>query len=229
MRSEPELKRGQASHFLHLDNEVLGFDRSGVTVDVDDFEMTARAALRTGEVEELAAAVAAYGGELLPEDRYADWAAERRAEVTDLSARLLLELAAALVRKGVVREATDYLRQALQAEPTQEEIARRLIRLLVRSGNRHEALRQYRRTTEALQRELGVEPEPETVALHAELLAGQHQTHVRILTGGSSAPGRRPGRAAATYPVRICRTRAGGPPGRRAPPKRRCSAAAAWC
>jgi predicted ATPase len=63
-------------------------------VDVDRFSVAAANARQTRTPGAYRAALALYGGELLPENRYDDWAAERRDELTDLAAELDAELAA---------------------------------------------------------------------------------------------------------------------------------------
>jgi predicted ATPase len=65
-------------------------------VDVDRLERTAADARRAGTPAAYREALAVYGGELLPENRYDDWAAVRREELS----RLHDELAAGLARLG---------------------------------------------------------------------------------------------------------------------------------
>ena len=57
-------------------------------VDVDRLEQAAADARRTGTLAAYRGALELYGGELLPENRYDDWAASRRDELTDLAAEL---------------------------------------------------------------------------------------------------------------------------------------------
>ena len=57
-------------------------------VDVDRFELAAADARRAGTAAAYRAALAVYGGELLPENRYDDWAIGRRDELADLCAEL---------------------------------------------------------------------------------------------------------------------------------------------
>src|SRR5437588_735976 len=83
-----------------------------------------------------------YTGELLPEDRYDDWSAERRNFLADLYVRLLLGLADALEKRGAHSEVRDRLRQVIQQDPTREDVHRRLMRLYAEMGSRHEAVRQ---------------------------------------------------------------------------------------
>ena len=63
-------------------------------VDVDRFELAAADARRAGTPAAYRAALALYGGELLPENRYDDWAEARRDELAELAAELADELAA---------------------------------------------------------------------------------------------------------------------------------------
>ena len=57
-------------------------------VDVDALELAAAEARHMGTPSAYRAALRLYGGELLPENRYDDWAEERRAELADLAAEL---------------------------------------------------------------------------------------------------------------------------------------------
>ena len=63
-------------------------------VDVDRFELAAAEARRARTASAYRAALFLYGGELLPENRYDDWVAERRDELAELAAELAEELAA---------------------------------------------------------------------------------------------------------------------------------------
>jgi predicted ATPase len=57
-------------------------------IDVDAFEAAAETARREGTPAALGAALALYGGVLLPEDRYEDWTLERREELERLREEL---------------------------------------------------------------------------------------------------------------------------------------------
>jgi len=61
-------------------------------VDVDDFERAAAHARRAGSPEAYRAALSLYAGELLPENRYDDWANLRREELDQLRAELHAQL-----------------------------------------------------------------------------------------------------------------------------------------
>jgi len=67
-------------------------------------------------------------------------------------------LAALLVRRGEPHAATDLLEAAALIDPVDEDLHRRLIRLLRDRGEHAAALRAYRRLRESLSHMLGVLP-----------------------------------------------------------------------
>ncbi len=70
-----------------------GLLRLEAEVDVDAFERAAADARRVGASSAYRAALSLYGGELLPENRYDDWAQERRQDLAELHEELERELA----------------------------------------------------------------------------------------------------------------------------------------
>lgn len=84
--------------------------------------------------------------------------------------RRLLQALAALVEhatsEGEYGAAIDAAVRSLRTDPLAEPIHRRLIALLAATGDRSAALRQFQRCAEQLERELGIEPAPETVAVY---------------------------------------------------------------
>jgi DNA-binding SARP family transcriptional activator len=66
------------------DGIVILWPGGDLIVDADVFAAAARRALRSGYVEDYGAALKLYAGELLPEDRYADWAAPHRERLAAL-------------------------------------------------------------------------------------------------------------------------------------------------
>ncbi len=124
-----------------------------VVVDAAEFERVADQALSSDSAAGCRVAAGLYAGELLPEDRYAEWATAPRERLRD---RYL-----ALVRRGGLWELL------LAEEPDDEHAHRELMRAHAAAGDRQAALRQYRRLLDA-----GVRPGEETAALHAELSHG---------------------------------------------------------
>jgi DNA-binding SARP family transcriptional activator len=168
---EPELLPRESSAYLQLTESVLSLKTEHVVIDADHFQQLAESALGRGNEEAYESALAAYRGELLPEDRYHDWCAERRAFLAELRIRLLVELADALEERGAQAAAADRLREVLRYDPTREDVHRRLIVLYAEMGTRDQAVRQFQMCREALQRELGLLPAESTLALYEEILA----------------------------------------------------------
>lgn len=136
--------------------QVMLAPESTVAVDAVAFESAARAALSADSVAAARSAIGLYGGELLPSDRYDDWATDRREQL-----RLLY---------------LDLLRldhrwdEVLLLEPSDEVAHVNLMRRHASTGDRHAALRQFERLDRVLRGELGVAPSREAVELRDRLL-----------------------------------------------------------
>jgi DNA-binding SARP family transcriptional activator len=146
--------------------------------DVTAFEAAARAGLEQSSLGALREAVACYGGEFAPglavkgAPALDDWLLQERERLRDLLLRVLSELAVVEERAGDHTSAVATLRRLLAEEPWREESHRSLMRLLARDGRRAAALLQFEQCRAALQRELGIEPQPKTLALYEHLQAG---------------------------------------------------------
>ena len=84
------VRRALGSDAISLREEML---RLAADVDVDRFEAAAVQARRARTHAAYEAALSLYGGELLPDNRYDDWAADRRDELAELADELAEELA----------------------------------------------------------------------------------------------------------------------------------------
>jgi len=173
---EPSLQRRHDSAYLRLADSMLVLNAERVVVDADVFEKLAERAIRSSEIMTYQAALGAYSGELLPEDRYETWCADRRSALVELHLRLLVGLAEVYERRGACNEAADRLRQVLKQDPAREAVHRQLMRLYARMGTSDQALRQFHICEQVLRRELDLAPQAETIslynAIHANLLAG---------------------------------------------------------
>jgi DNA-binding SARP family transcriptional activator len=174
---EPDLPRRKDSAYLRMTDAMLALSAEHVVIDTDRFEQLAEKALRGRDVAAYESALAAYGGELLPEDRYADWCAERRSSLAELRIRLLLGLATTLEERGACNEAADRLRTALAEDPTRETVHRHLMRLYAEMGTPDQAVRQFRLCQDLLRQELGLSPQPETVSLYHDIIACRIPPH----------------------------------------------------
>lgn len=134
---------------------------SGVDVDLRRALGLARRLLDgTAADDDVDAAEAALGGELLP-DWYDDWLVFERERFRQVSLHALEALAELLVGSGRAPRALEAALAAVRAEPLRESAHRALIRVHLAEGNRGEALRQYELCRRLLRDRLGVEPSPQ--------------------------------------------------------------------
>ncbi|WP_405900774.1 AAA family ATPase [Streptomyces sp. NBC_00727] len=170
---EPELASRATSSYLVSEGGLLYLDPARVRIDADRAQERAHTALATGGVAELRQALDRFSGELLPEDRYADWADGRRSQLAELKERLLLALGGAHLEAGAAQEAVTVAELVLDSSPAEELAHRLLIDAYTRLGLRRRAVRQYHVCRAALDAELGVRPGPETERLHRAALAAE--------------------------------------------------------
>jgi predicted ATPase/DNA-binding SARP family transcriptional activator/DNA-binding CsgD family transcriptional regulator len=142
-------------------------------VDIEVFEEAALTARRSRDPAAYRAAIDLYAGDLLPEDRYEEWAEGRREELRQLYLALLIELAGLYEERDEHPLAIEALRKATAREPTFEEAHLGLMRLHARSGRPKRALAQYERLRDALVRGLDTKPGATTRRLRDEIAAGR--------------------------------------------------------
>src|SRR5205807_4036806 len=122
-------------------------------------------------IEKYRAAIELYGGELLPEDRFEEWAIAPREALKERYLALLLSFAGQCERVGDKGAALAALQQALVSEPLHELAHRELMRIYAMTGRRQRALAQFHLLREALRREFEDEPDGETRRLYQDILA----------------------------------------------------------
>jgi DNA-binding SARP family transcriptional activator len=162
---------GTADAIVTFADGVLSLAES-VWVDAQDFEQLCAAASAAPSVAQLEQALALYVGDLLPDERYAEWTLAPREALRSRHRTASLALATSYRDAHDYTRAIDLLTPLLAHDAADEAIHRELMRLYALSGRRHQALRQYQACVDALARELDVPPEPETSALYAQILAG---------------------------------------------------------
>ena len=169
--SDPEASGTNLRKALHFARLATGDERSivnerGVLVlwpdarvetDVERFEAAAQRVLEGSDETASRSAADLYGGDLLPDDRYESWAFEPRGRLH----RRYLDV----LRAGALWD------RLAEEDPTDEHAARELMRRHLEAGERREAIRRFERLREALRDDLGVGPDPATVALYEEVLA----------------------------------------------------------
>jgi predicted ATPase/DNA-binding SARP family transcriptional activator len=132
-------------------------------VDVDAFE----AAAGNGDPD---TALALYRGELLPEDRFEEWTAGRRAALDELQLDLRIQAADRSTAGGDPGTAIAALSRAAADAPRHEPVRRALMRTLAEAGRRQDALAQFEELRDALRAHNEADPDPETRALYRQLL-----------------------------------------------------------
>ena len=175
------------SRYLKLREEQLLLCPGGrLWVDAKAFKEAAAAARRSKDPSAYRAAIELYAGELLPEDRYEEWAEASRQELRSSHLSLLVELAELHEERGEYGPAIEALRRAQTEEITLEEAYVGLMRLYAFSGQRRQALSQYERLEETLAGNLGTEPEAASRRLFEEIAAGRFPPAHRPPSTGSS-------------------------------------------
>ena len=101
----------------------------------------------------------------------APWVMTRRERLREILVRALDCRVEALVWNGELALAQDQARAAVELEPFRESGYRRLMQVLVKRGDRAEAVRVYQDCKRRLVEELGVAPSDETESLLRALLA----------------------------------------------------------
>jgi predicted ATPase/DNA-binding SARP family transcriptional activator/DNA-binding CsgD family transcriptional regulator len=142
-------------------------------VDVEAFEQAASTARGSREPDTHEAALDLYAGELLPTDRYEEWAEQYRRPLRERYLSLLLGLARLHEERADLKSAAEALGRLISEEPTREEAHVRLMRLYALSGSKGDALAQYVQLEEILAKKLDTEPAASSRALREEIAAGR--------------------------------------------------------
>jgi DNA-binding SARP family transcriptional activator len=167
---------GVDGHALRVEGGLLALSgpEDRLWIDVDAFEAAARAAMSNGSVEAYRIAIELYAGELLPEERYADWAAPRREALYSTYLGLLLRLGEAHEEAGDFESAEDSYGRLVALDQINETGHAGLMRIFARTGRRQQALSCFQRLDEALRRELDVAPSSELLDLRDRIIQGTY-------------------------------------------------------
>lgn len=141
--------------------------------DVEAFEEAALAAREARDPAAYRTAIELYAGDLLPQNRYEEWAESRRTALKETYLGLLMELSRLYEERGETGPAIEILRRAVRDDPIREEAHVGLMRLHASSGRRGEALGQYRQLLEILRREFAAELGIGSRQLYEEIRARQ--------------------------------------------------------
>jgi len=151
------------------DGEFVALAGEGMSIDVDQFRSGLAGARRSADADGYARALELYGGDLLPDDRYEDWAQAPRRDLAGTFVDALSELAALQEAAGELAAALETARRLVTADLLREESHVTLMRLFALSGRRTDAVRQYERLEQLLDEELGTSPGADAQRLCAEI------------------------------------------------------------
>ena len=126
---DPASEPGASRHLLLRGEQLALCPDAPLWVDVEAFQEASAVARRAREPAAYRAAIELYAGELLPEDRYEEWAKRRREELRRTYLDLLVELAALYEERAEYEPAIEALQSVVAQEPPQEEAHAGLMRL----------------------------------------------------------------------------------------------------
>lgn len=137
-----------------------------------------------GSQGDLREAAALYRGDLLAgmsfrSDPFTDWLDAERTRLRGLALGALEEQLRAAEEAGIAQEIAVAAQALLEVDPAREPAHQALMRALLETGRKAEALRQYETCRAALQRHLGAEPSQTTLDLVAEIRAAPDRAPAR--------------------------------------------------
>ena len=153
-------------HTIQLDPDA------NVNLDVNRFCSLLRGSPSQEQLED---AIALYRGDFLSDFYLADsapfeeWAAAQRADLRRQALEAYDRLVQQLIRQEAYDAAQTFVQQQLLLDPLHERGHRHLMEILVRLGQRSQALAQYEMLCQLLLDELDAAPSPKTQALAAQI------------------------------------------------------------
>ncbi len=173
---EPDLDADRGSLYVHLKGNLVSLDRRFFRIDMEAFLNCCKDIKRLSLAGDVATvldlgekAMALYQGEFLPEEPYAPWVEMKRWALKESYTAMAFKMAHLYRRQGLMEEAAGCCRACLQADPCAENAARVLMDIYAEQGQRTPALQVFIQLREVLKTDVGVIPEPETIALYQRI------------------------------------------------------------
>ena len=156
--------------YLTTDSDQISLAGPNIELDVALFEQLVAEATP----EALKRAAELYKGDLLDgfslkEDPFEAWARAERERLRHLASDMLTKLIAHCDEVGDTERCVETAARLLTLDPLRESAHRIMMRAYAAQGHQTLALKQFETCRDILKRELGVEPEPETIALYREI------------------------------------------------------------
>jgi len=117
-----------------------------------------------------------------------EWAFAESEELRRNLAEALNTLSEDYILLGVAEKAIPYARRLITLDPLNEASHRKLMDVYIQAGQHSAALKQYQTCEQILRKELGLDPQPETLALYKRIRKGEIKPAQVIRAGETTAP-----------------------------------------
>ncbi len=184
-RNLSTLNKALDGRWLVIEGDIIGLDADAdVALDVALFRQLAGCGQDHEHeqsepcdkcLRDLTEAAAVYSADFLAgfsvrnSVNFDNWQQLEREQLQREFASVLERLVQGFSARQAYDQALDYAQRWLALDPLRESVHRHLMLLYAQNGDRSAALRQYETSQQLLQDELGVEPDPETIALYERL------------------------------------------------------------
>ena len=164
---------------LHRDGEHYQLNRNEVSVDVDQLEQAltelARCEDDNGQLPLLEQTLALFSDEPLAGSDF-PWAESEQRRLHAIRLDLFERTGRALLARGDAAAALSRAEEGLASEPYNEKLARLAMRAEAALGLRTAVIGRYKRLSEILEEQLGLQPHVETRRLYRQLLGQDHES-----------------------------------------------------
>lgn len=162
---EPGRSKRGGTPFIVTVRGGYAINRRYVRIDADVFTEAARNGLSAAErgEDEVAAqlldvAISLYRGDLLEDEPYAEWAMAERDRLRAMATDALRALSKINLARGDHATAVQHLERLAEFDPFDTDVHQELLRVLLASGRRSEAMRRYSTFRARLSKEFRAEP-----------------------------------------------------------------------
>ncbi|MBI2265830.1 MAG: response regulator [Armatimonadetes bacterium] len=175
---EPVLSEGADSQYIWHKKNFYRFQPDSLHwVDIEDFDkrcLEGKTLLSSGKqdeaIQQFQEAERLYEGDFLEDNLYDDWTLYKRDKLQEQYFEVLLRLADYFIAKGKHDVAITYANKILQKDKCFEKGYVTMMKALLLSGRRDEAVRCYHTCVDTLKKELNLSASPETVALYLQII-----------------------------------------------------------
>ncbi|MEO1092268.1 MAG: BTAD domain-containing putative transcriptional regulator [Pseudomonadota bacterium] len=165
--------------------DSLALDRTCASTDVDDLACTLRQEADASAVATLLRGPLLDG--LVPrEPAIGEWLAAERRRLAVMELQALDQAAADALQARHLSSALALAMRAVASDPLREATHRLVMRIYQAQGEPAAAVRQFKTCRDCLESELGVRPEPETIALYDEIRAARTEARPSRSSTGPS-------------------------------------------